>query len=677
MASANPAKRVLFDEDSDGSELDEGAELKINEEYAKRFEHNKKREELQRLEEKYGPKNDGYEESDSSSDESEDDDGFLVTEDLDAEISATLQAIKNKDPRIYDKDAVFYKPVEEAIGAEEGRKLATQKPVNLRQYQQEKYERAMKGEEVGGEAGPAPQRTFAQEQIELKDTILTEIKAAAEGQGEEDDEDDTFIKVKDTAVSLTNGVHPSRAAVHNKKLTEVDVKKADTNPDEFLDNFMASKAWIDEGRDWKPFDSDDEGGNSHDLAEEFEQAYNMRFEDPNKSNEVLKSYSRVLTTSKSVRRDDATGRQRRRVLERERKEAEKTERQEERARYRRLKIEEAAEKLEKIKKAAGISGKSLKGEEEWVKLLDDAWDNDKWEEDMQRKFGDAYYAEQDEAPEDSDEGDGDGQLNGDRKRRPKKPKWDDDVDIKDIVPDFEEGDKPNISLSDSEDGGVETTLSRKRPAETESGGEEEAERPSKKRKSVKNQRQERAELKRQKRRELEQIETLVDVKMNLDDPAILTTTSASSGNVARAGEKAASAAGLGSFRYRETSPTTFGLTARDILLAPSDAALNQFLGLKHLAPYRDAEKKRRDKKRLGKKARLREWRRETFGEGYEHSGPTYGFAETGADSGAAAVAVDEAASAQQPGAGEGKKKRKRIKKKRSRGKGNKEAAAEA
>ena len=32
-----------------------------------------------------------------------------------------------------------------------------------------------------------------------------------------------------------------------------------------------------------------------------------------------------------------------------------------------------------------------------------------------------------------------------------------------------------------------------------------------------------------------------------------------------------------------------------------------------MAPFREAEKKRKDKRRLSKKAHLREWRKETFG----------------------------------------------------------------
>jgi hypothetical protein len=46
MASASAKKKVLFDDSDD--ESDGGVDLQINDAYAKRFEHNKKREELQR-----------------------------------------------------------------------------------------------------------------------------------------------------------------------------------------------------------------------------------------------------------------------------------------------------------------------------------------------------------------------------------------------------------------------------------------------------------------------------------------------------------------------------------------------------------------------------------------------------------------------------------------------------
>jgi protein KRI1 len=62
------------------------------------------------------------------------------------------------------------------------------------------------------------------------------------------------------------------------------------------------------------------------------------------------------------------------------------------------------------------------------------------------------------------------------------------------------------------------------------------------------------------------------------------------------------------------SPTTFGLTSTEILTA-SDAQLNDFVGLKKLAPYRARTLKDGDERRYGKKKRLREWRKKVKEEG--------------------------------------------------------------
>ncbi|KAK3301930.1 KRI1-like family C-terminal-domain-containing protein [Chaetomium strumarium] len=655
-------KKALFDDDSassseedqeeGGAALGPPAELKINEEYARRFEHNKKREELHRLQEKYKAAGGEDEESEESSeDETEDDEAALITEDLDAEISATLQAIRNRDPRIYDRNAVFYKPFDpDAVPT----KKKEEKPMFLRDYHRERY---LSGD-VGADddnAADSP-RTYAQQQDDIKQSILSEINAAAAAANDDEEEwsdDDAFIKpVKKDDGPAENGVHPSRAA--NVKLTEVDVANADKNPEEFLNKFMASKVWAAEDGDpnWQAFESD-EGEDADDLAEEFEHAYNMRFEDPAKSNEFLKTYSRNMAAARSARKEELTGRKKQRALEKERKEAEKKEREAERARLRRLKIDEAAEKLAKIKKAAGLKGKAL-SEEQLMKVLEDAWDNDKWEEEMRKQFGDDYYAEADDMSLDEEEDDEEEESKKKKKKKPKKPKWDDDIDIKDIVPDFEDEVKPNITLTDDEAQAAQA----EQDASDDSGSDQE--RPAKKRKTSKDIKKERIEAKRQARAELAKIEALVDTKMELENPRALQSRGGTAG-----------------FRYRETSPNSFGLTARDILLAPSDAALNEFAGLKKLATFRDAEKKRKDKKKLGKKARLRQWRRETFGRGFEETGPTFGFEallkdEQSSGSGANAARKKHTSRKDKPengeaGAsnivdGERKKKRKRSKK---------------
>lgn len=548
---------------------------------------------------------DDDDDDESSEDETEDEAGFLATEELDAEISATLQAIKNRDPRIYDKDAKFFNSVDEkATAAPKDKK---EKPMFLHDYHRERY---MAGD-TGADQEDAP-KTFVQEQADLKNDIMAEINAAAAGDDDED-EDGTFIKAKPSGDKTDNGIHPSRQ--ERIKPADLDVSLADKDPDLFLSNFMASRAWVPEdGSRWEAFESDDGEGN--DDADEWETAYNLRFEDPTKSNEVLKSYSRKIVQARSVRREDPKGRKRQRELEKERKEEEKRQRHEERARLKRLKVEEAEEKLKKIKKAAGLSGKEIE-DDEWMKLLEDAWENEKWEEEMSRRFGEQYYAEADEGSESEQEGGGDA-ASSNKNKKPKKPKWDDDIDIKDIIPGFEDEEaQPNISLTDNEEDDEQ--------GEVDENEEDEEEHPSKKRKTTKDHKADRAAAKRAVRQERSKIEALVDAQMELDDPTVLSTSRKNK----KSQQTASSSATTAPFRYRETSPQSFGLTARDILLAPSDAALNEFAGLKKLATFRDAEKKKKDKKKLGKKARLREWRREVFGREFEHTGPTFGFGGKG------------------------------------------------
>ncbi|KAI2618660.1 Krr1-domain-containing protein [Hypomontagnella submonticulosa] len=602
MATSDAQRQKLFDDSDD--ESDGGVKLQINKEYAKRFEHNKKREEMHRLEEKYKSKQANGDKStmddgdDSSSDETEDDDGFLATEDLDAEISATLQAIKTKDPRVYDGKTTFYRPIDENTVTEDASaKSKKEKPVFLKDYHREKILRGDTGADFDDEGRPP--RTYAQEQDNLKQSIKDEIKAQlAADDGEEDsDSDEGFIKAKEETKSVPeNGIHPSRAA--KIKVPKPDVTEADKDPELFLSNFMASRAWVEEGGNgWEAFESDE---GEDEKADEWEAAYNLRFEDPNKSNEVLKSYARDVVAARSVRREDKTARKRQREIEREKKEEEKQKRKEERARLRRLKLDEAEDKLKKIKQAAGLSGKTLR-DEEWQKLLEDAWEDDKWEEQLKKTFDDEYYAAAEGVSGDEDD------VDAKQSKKIKKPKWDDDIDIKDLVPDFEDEERPNITLTDNDDD------------EQDRENQDDDDAPSAKRqKTTKERKREKLESQKAVRQERAKLEAFVDAKMDIDDPEVLAGSSSER-------------IGLSRFSYRDTRPESFGLTTRDILMA-SDADLNQYAGLKKLAHFRPQDKQAKDRKRLGKKARLRQWRRETFGPEFEREPPAFnpgGLAEDG------------------------------------------------
>ena len=514
--------------------------------------------------------------SDSDSEE-EDDEGVLASEALDRQIQDTLEAIRRKDPRVYDESAKFFTDIDDEAQDSKDFKNKPEKPMYLNDYHRRNLLEGPTSTEDRDEATIS----YAQQQNDLKHVIVKEMHAMANERidsGVDEDgsdySDDGFL-VRKPSKSQENQTAQSKA-----KVPKVNLEGADKDPETFLSDFMSARAWVPAaGTSFQPFESDDEEEDRR--AELFEEAYNLRFEDPQASNEKLLSHARDAAAKYSVRKESTNPRRKAREAERAKKDAAQQAREEEKARYRKLKVSEVEEKLRKIKVAAGLRGKSLQGQD-WSAFLDESWDDERWEQEMRKRFGDDYYADHDS--------NGSNEEEGKRKRKIKKPKWEDDIDINDLVPDFDaaEHKRPQLSLTDDEitaDGG---------PMESTDIGDSQSIAKSKsKPKSQK--RRERGEQKKEVRFERRKIEQLVDDSMKVDE------------TLSNFGKKHA-----GHFRYRETSPIAYGLTPHDILMA-SDSQLNQYAGLKKMAAFRDSDKKSKDKKRLGKKARLRQWRKETFG----------------------------------------------------------------
>ncbi|KIW06267.1 uncharacterized protein PV09_02739 [Verruconis gallopava] len=545
---ANPTKKVKILDESD----DEVTDLKINEDFAKRFEHNNKRKELQKLEEKYGKnavkfQDEATDESESSSDEEEDDDGEFATVELDAEINETLKAIRNKDPRVYDKTASFYKDFEGVDGMN-GKAEPKQKPMTLKDYHRQNLLAKANGDE---DLGDEP-KTYVQEQADIKKDLVKALQEAADEAAQSDDEEE-FLTVKEKPAETVQRVLPDPAT-------------ADKDPETYLSNFFAARAWVPTSDSrFAHLESDDDEEDRR--AEEFETAYNLRFEDPEVSNQKLVSHARDVVSQFSVRREEKSARKKARERAQEKKAAEKAEREAEKARLRKLKVEQMEKKVEMIRKAAGGREVNIT---DWANVLEEDWDDSRFDEEMRKRFGDEYYQQSDRDDSSSDDDkaeskEGEEKEKKGKKRRPKKPTWDDDIDIKDLIPDFVEDEKVSLSEGDEE-----------------------------KEVTDKSAKQQKAEKKASSRRDRRIIESLVDQSLALTD------------HLPQGKDD-----GL-RFTYRETSPTTFGLTPLDILAA-DDAQLNQWAGLKKLATFRDPKKKEKDKKRLSKKGRLREWRKETFG----------------------------------------------------------------
>jgi protein KRI1 len=437
--------------------------------------------------------------------------------------------------------------------------------MTLKQYHTKNL---LEGRNFDDEEEDAPPKTYAQEQEETRRNLVKEMHAAAEEDGAADD----FLVAKPK---------PASSKKDRVKITAEDVAEADKDPETFLSNFMASRAWVptDKAR-YQPLEDDDSSEEA--AADEWENSYNLYFEDTAGANEKIMTYARDAVASTTVRRDDATGRRKAREAARAKREAERIEKEQDLARLRKLKVEEMEQKVQQIRKIGGLSGRDFKIDE-WKDVLEADWSDDQWDVEMQKRFGESYYEQRDAGSGSDDD------ASKSNKKKAKKPKFDDDIDIKDLIPDFkdDEDEKPDITLSSDEEDAAEDD-------EDEGTG---------KSKSSKKRKQERADAKSAARRDRRLIENLVN--SNLEYEAAL----------------AAKPKAPTRFRYRETSPTTFGLTARDILLA-EDSQLNEFAGLKKLAAFRDPDKKKKDKKHLSKKARLRQWRKDTFG---DEEGPKGGF----------------------------------------------------
>lgn len=514
----------------------------------------------------------------STDSEEEDDEGVLASEALDKQIQDTLEAIRRKDPRVYDEKAKFFTDIDDGSEANKGLETKHNKPMFLSDY----HRRNLLGGAASTEVEDGGPMSYAQQQDDLKNVIVKEMHAAKNGriesgkdEGSEDDSDDGFLVRKPSAPQKDGQTLRSKG-----KMPKVDLEAADKDPETFLSDFMSARAWVPAaGTTFQPFESDDEEEDRR--AELFEEAYNLRFEDPQASNEKLLSHARDAAAKYSVRKESTNSRKKAREAERVKKEAARRARDEEKARYRKLKVSEVEEKIRKIKDAAGLRGKSLQ-EQDWSAFLDEGWDDERWGEEMRKRFGDDYYADHDS--------DDNNEVEGKSKRKMKKPKWEEEIDIEDLVPDFDaaEQEKPQFSLTDDESTAVGG------PIQSDEGSDlESVAKPKSKPKS--NTRHERDEHKKQARLERRKVEELVDESMKVDE------------TLSNFSKKHA-----GHFRYRETSPIAYGLTPHDILMA-SDSQLNQYAGLKKMAAFRDSDKKRKDKKRLGKKARLRQWRKETFG----------------------------------------------------------------
>ncbi|KAF2896128.1 hypothetical protein ILUMI_10041 [Ignelater luminosus] len=387
----------LFDNADDS---DSDLNLKTDTDFAKNYDKWRQKEELHKLQAKYG-----NESSDTES-SSEDDEGDEINEEFEKDFFKTLSCLKNKDPRIYDKKIQFFNNQNEA---ENVPKLLTKKkkdqPVYLKDYERKLI--LEKGGQFSDEEEENPETqssTYVKEQQKLKENLKealnniddneedvewggmfkTRQKTAEEKKKEEED----YLQwlagqtehLKDE--NAENDLKPLKDFWTNPKLDEGE---------KFLRDYVLKKKFLDsENTDYIPtyeeviHDSDEdlsEDEKAVSTQEEFEHKYNFRFEEPDQ--EFIKRYPRTMENSLRQKDDK---RKIKRSERKERKVKEKQQKMEEIKQLQVLKKKEIEEKIDKLKEITGNAEVSFN-----VGDLEDDFDPELHDKRMKALFDDQFY----------------------------------------------------------------------------------------------------------------------------------------------------------------------------------------------------------------------------------------------------------------------------------------------
>jgi protein KRI1 len=489
-------------------------------------------------------------ESEESDDEEEDDYGALLTEDVENGLNEVLKAIKTGDQRLFDSNVKFFdsKNSDEEDNGKADENREKSKPLYLKEYHRKALLSGQDDEELMSSVDG--EKPYVLQQREDKENLIKEIHNALGDEDEDNSDDDDFL-IKKTKPTDVGSTAP-------KPVTLPDPEKE--GGEKFLEAFMENHAWLPtKGKEVTMEHEDD--AEFEDAAEKFENAYNFRYEDE-KAAEII-SYARSQAT---MRREKTNSRKRERLRKQEDAAKEKEEINDELKKKKQKKVNLVMDRIKEIKEAVG-EGIS---EEKIIKVFGDSlmnedFDDQEWDKKMNEIFNDEYYGGEDQAFA--------------------KPEWDDDI--------MDEEEK--IDDEEVEDAGDAENVEE---AATEAKGEESAEEVDDKSKKSKKKEQKFTQ-KQEKNKLKETAEHLIEAK-TLD---LLDEVEEERGR----GKKSKH-----TFKYREVSPESFGLTYNELFKA-DDKDLNEFIGLKKLAPFRPKEKFAKDKRKVTKSKHLREWRKKTFG----------------------------------------------------------------
>ncbi|WFD24760.1 Kinetochore protein Spc24 [Malassezia equina] len=575
--------------------------ISINQSYAERYQHNKRRVELERLKEKYGngaADDDEDGSDDDSEDVTEDEDGEQLTPHMDAAILRTLQRIREKKDDLYDTSKRVFDDEQAALAT---RAFPTTEPkssskkMTLRDYQRSRMLEAMKDTSDPAKAfadatsHEPPSQSHAQPtHSEEQEAIRSEFLTAAQD-NDDGDGDDLFhvrqVDGHDDKESYRQALLDAVDEEGEKNVRDLlrdhthDEARTQENED-FLMNYILNRGWVDsdlpqsssqgaQTRDWDAEAADLDSEASFDsAADAFEHAYNFRFEDPSLAQKAFAIESFPRHTEDTIRRKDDR-RKKARAERAERKKAEKETKMRELDQLKALKRQEIADKLKRLRDVSGGDNNMDGGAFEGIDFEAD-FDPEEHDRLMQQQFNDDYYARGDEKV---------------------KPQWDDDIDIDDILAEAEPA-----------------TKSKKSSKKSKHSDELDMDADYTEGQDVKLSKKERKALKKKEKKAKNK--STSEAAVNEDDMDADKTEAAmtESDRKHRARELMDQYYNLGyedmigdtptRFKYASVPKENYGLSAVEILLA-DDADLNNVVGLRNLQPYRkNAAKPTNLKKRL-------------------------------------------------------------------------------
>jgi protein KRI1 len=385
--------------------------LKINENYAQKFTHMKKREAIEKAKLKYG-KNYKYEENEESESEdfSEDSDGEMINEKVMTKFIETYIKLKddnlskefltNKEPVFNDedfknenkkkKDEKILYSVNDALMNYKGQDdiySINYEPVDNVVEDKEKTEFLKKlGEEdvVDDQMndGDYIDDGFLKIKPNSSIVIVDDPVETAKKEPEENIENLNLDRVLEKAKIKPKGLNSEML----KKIWGDD-KCLDKN-EKFLRNYILSEAWLENdenkiNRKLLLIDKEDE--EKDEEFDEFEQKYNHRFEEEGGAN--ITTYQRNIADSYRIKDDSRSQKRKEREI---RKEEESKKIKSELQKAKDIKKEEIKKKFELIEKVAGTE--KIK---EIVDELEDEFDPEKFDEKMNKIFNQEYYSTKD------------------------------------------------------------------------------------------------------------------------------------------------------------------------------------------------------------------------------------------------------------------------------------------